>query len=72
VQAQDPVYAQLCAELAAGKKVSYWMWFVFPQMLGLVSCTMAIRIALASIDQLSRVLVLSARRQRRFDRAAVH
>jgi uncharacterized protein (DUF1810 family) len=48
VQAQDPVYAQVCAELAAGKKVSHWMWFVFPQLLGLGSSAMAIRFALAS------------------------
>jgi uncharacterized protein (DUF1810 family) len=48
LQAQDPVYAQVCAELAAGKKVSHWMWFVFPQLLGLGSSAMAIRFALAS------------------------
>lgn len=32
VTAQDPVYAQVCAELAAGAKASHWMWFVFPQL----------------------------------------
>lgn len=31
VAAQDPVYAQVCAELAAGAKTSHWMWFIFPQ-----------------------------------------
>lgn len=31
VDAQDPVYAQVCAELRAGAKSSHWMWFVFPQ-----------------------------------------
>ena len=31
VDAQDPVYAQVCAELRAGAKASHWMWFVFPQ-----------------------------------------
>jgi uncharacterized protein (DUF1810 family) len=35
VAAQDPVYAQVCAELAAGAKTSHWMWFVFPQLRGL-------------------------------------
>ena len=48
VQAQDPVYAQVCAELAAGKKVNHWMWFIFPQLLRLGSSAMAIRFALAS------------------------
>jgi len=32
VAAQDPVYAQVRAELAAGRKRTHWMWFVFPQL----------------------------------------
>ncbi|MDB5929141.1 MAG: hypothetical protein JWR60_848 [Polaromonas sp.] len=32
LQAQEPVYAEVCAELAAGAKASHWMWFVFPQL----------------------------------------
>ena len=32
VEAQNRVYRQVCAELAAGKKTSHWMWFVFPQL----------------------------------------
>jgi len=32
VDAQDAVYGQVCAELAAGAKRSHWMWFVFPQL----------------------------------------
>lgn len=32
VAAQDPVYPQVVAELAAGAKTSHWMWFVFPQL----------------------------------------
>jgi uncharacterized protein (DUF1810 family) len=35
VDAQDPVLAQVLAELAAGAKRSHWMWFVFPQLAGL-------------------------------------
>jgi uncharacterized protein (DUF1810 family) len=35
VDAQAPVYRQVCAELAAGRKTSHWMWFVFPQLKGL-------------------------------------
>ena len=31
IDAQDPVYAQVCSELAAGHKTSHWMWFIFPQ-----------------------------------------
>lgn len=32
VEAQSPVYASVLAELAAGRKTSHWMWFVFPQL----------------------------------------
>ena len=32
VSAQEPVYAQVLAELRAGAKSSHWMWFVFPQL----------------------------------------
>jgi uncharacterized protein (DUF1810 family) len=35
VDAQQGVYAQARAELAAGCKRSHWMWFVFPQLKGL-------------------------------------
>ncbi|HXE20922.1 MAG TPA: DUF1810 domain-containing protein [Rhodoferax sp.] len=35
VLAQNPVYAQVCAELAGGMKTSHWMWFIFPQLKGL-------------------------------------
>lgn len=32
VAAQAPVYDSVCRELGAGKKLSHWMWFVFPQL----------------------------------------
>jgi uncharacterized protein (DUF1810 family) len=35
VAAQDPVWDEVTAELAAGQKASHWMWFVFPQIAGL-------------------------------------
>lgn len=35
VEAQEPVYEQVCAELRAGRKRSHWMWFIFPQIRGL-------------------------------------
>ena len=36
-QAQDDggTYQRAVAELRAGRKVSHWMWFVFPQVAGL-------------------------------------
>jgi len=51
VAAQAPVYAQAAAELAAGRKRSHWMWFVFPQLEGLVASAMAKRYAISSLDE---------------------
>jgi uncharacterized protein (DUF1810 family) len=51
VEAQAPVYAQVCAELRAGRKASHWMWFVFPQLAGLGHSTMAARYAISSRDE---------------------
>jgi len=41
VSAQEREYAQVCAELRAGRKRSHWIWFIFPQMRGLGSSDMA-------------------------------
>lgn len=35
LDAQAPVYAQVVRELAAARKTSHWMWFIFPQIRGL-------------------------------------
>jgi len=50
VEAQEPVYGRVTAELRAGKKTSHWMWFIFPQLSGLGSSPMAQRFALAGLD----------------------
>jgi uncharacterized protein (DUF1810 family) len=51
VQAQDGVYEQVVAELRAGRKRSHWMWFVFPQLVGLGYSAMAQRYAITSLDE---------------------
>jgi uncharacterized protein (DUF1810 family) len=51
VDAQRRNYSQALAELAAGKKRTHWMWYVFPQLLGLGSSPMAERYAIASLDE---------------------
>lgn len=51
VDAQAPVYAQVLAELRAGRKASHWMWFVFPQLAGLGGSPMARRYAISSLDE---------------------
>ncbi len=43
VEAQNPVYDRVCAELQQGFKRSHWMWFIFPQIEGLGHSSLAIK-----------------------------
>jgi uncharacterized protein (DUF1810 family) len=51
VDAQAPVYAQVLQELAAGRKQSHWMWFVFPQIAGLGLSSTSVFYAISSLDE---------------------
>ena len=51
VQAQQPLYARVRAELAAGHKQTHWMWFVFPQLRGLGASSIARTYGLASLAE---------------------
>ncbi len=51
VDAQEPVYAQVTAELRAGRKRSHWIWFIFPQIAGLGYSGMAVRYAISSREE---------------------
>jgi uncharacterized protein (DUF1810 family) len=42
---------QVMNELRAGRKLSHWMWFVFPQIRGLGSSSMARRYAIGSREE---------------------
>ena len=49
VEAQNPVYDQVCRDLQQGLKVTHWMWFIFPQIGGLSSSAMSRRFAITSM-----------------------
>lgn len=51
VDAQNTVYEDVVAELAAGRKASHWMWFVFPQHKDLGRSSMALRFGIASREE---------------------
>jgi uncharacterized protein (DUF1810 family) len=51
IQAQDPVYGEVCAELRGGRKASHWMWFIFPQLRGLGHSQMAVKFGIASREE---------------------
>lgn len=41
VQAQEKMYPIAMQEIQEGKKRSHWMWYIFPQLRGLGTSTMA-------------------------------
>lgn len=49
--AQEPVYVQVVAELCAGRKRTHWMWFVFPQIVGLGSSAASRFYAIRSVAE---------------------
>ena len=57
VEAQNPVYAKVCSELREGRKRSHWMWFVFPQIVGLGSSPLARKFAISSSAEAAAYLV---------------
>jgi uncharacterized protein (DUF1810 family) len=64
LEAQDPVYDQVCSELKDGMKRSHWMWFIFPQITGLGSSATAAKFAMSSLEEAKEYLqhpVLGAR-----------
>lgn len=56
VDAQEPVYDTVRAELAAGDKRSHWMWFVFPQLRALGRSATARHYGLADLAEAAAYL----------------
>ncbi len=59
VEAQNPIYRQVCAELRQGQKRSHWMWFIFPQIRGLGSSPMALEYAISGREEAAAYLAHS-------------
>ena len=51
VTAQAPVLASALVELKKGRKRTHWMWFVFPQLRGLGSSSMATFYGIGSLEE---------------------
>ena len=51
IDAQASTYGEAYAELRAGHKRGHWMWFIFPQIIGLGSSAMSQRYAIRSLDE---------------------
>ena len=48
VDAQGPVIDEVYSELHNGRKQTHWMWFVFPQLMGLGRSSMASKFGISS------------------------
>ena len=51
VDAQSPIFDQVCSELRAGAKRRHWMWFIFPQIEGLGYSQLARKFAISSREE---------------------
>jgi uncharacterized protein (DUF1810 family) len=51
LQAQNPVFADVCSELRQGRKSGHWMWFIFPQLRGLGYSETARYYGISSLDE---------------------
>jgi uncharacterized protein (DUF1810 family) len=56
VDAQEPLFEHVTAELRAGLKRTHWMWFIFPQIRGLGFSRMAQHYAIASLQEAAAYL----------------
>lgn len=56
IEAQDGVFETALQELHAGQKRSHWMWFIFPQLLGLGRSETSRRFGLRDLDEARRYL----------------
>ena len=51
LSAQAPAFDAALAQLRAGRKRTHWMWFVFPQLRGLGTSSMADRYGIESLAE---------------------
>jgi uncharacterized protein (DUF1810 family) len=51
IDAQEPVYDGVLADLRRGNKSGHWMWFIFPQLNGLGRSETSRYYAIASIEE---------------------
>jgi len=56
VDAQNPVYEQVCMELRNGQKRTHWIWFIFPQLRGLGHSPMAEAFGISSREEAAAYL----------------
>jgi uncharacterized protein (DUF1810 family) len=64
VAAQAPIYEDVLEELRRGRKRTHWMWFIFPQLVGLGRSATAVHFGIVNLEEARAYLahpVLGAR-----------
>ena len=56
VDAQAAIYPQVLTELRQQRKQSHWMWFIFPQLVGLVRSPTAQFYAISDVNEAAAYL----------------
>ena len=51
LQAQKNIYPQVIQELRSGTKTGHWMWFIFPQFIGLGQTPLSRTYAIKTLDE---------------------
>lgn len=51
LDAQTGIYDAALAELRHGRKTGHWMWFVFPQVVGLGASVTSVRYAIRDLAE---------------------
>lgn len=51
LEAQEEIYGVALSELKGGRKLSHWMWFIFPQIDGLGSSSTAKLYAIKNVNE---------------------
>ncbi len=51
VEAQHGSYERALGEVKNGRKITHWMWYIFPQIAGLGESDMARKYAIGSLDE---------------------
>lgn len=51
VYAQETTYGNALSEIRNGKKLSHWMWYIFPQVEGIGRSDMSQRYAISSLEE---------------------
>jgi uncharacterized protein (DUF1810 family) len=51
LSAQESVFETALRELRQGRKASHWMWFIFPQLDGLGTSSMAKKYAISGLEE---------------------